>query len=337
MQPALPYHQYIDHLYRLVLGRAADPGGLSYWLTQIEATGDPTIVLKALLASPEYSANFFPTRSRPDTDLTAGPRPIELGKIGGLYRDRNDALPAALELIVPVCNAEGWISEIYAAYRNAGISPLFIVETRSNDRSLDILTERNARVFTATGEHPYVESLLCDLLPYFESEWVLRLDDDELPSTDLLRWIAETLPLISEPVVSLNVEWVQQEPVPGSPIWNCSAADGTWTSMRWARLFRPAKVRPIPDLHTAGISYATEMQAPNEFAINHLSWIVRDLKQRLAKIERYEEQGDWRREGTVQFYLPEEKGSEYYIKSVNTDDILRFACDQLIVNRSHPQ
>jgi FkbM family methyltransferase len=45
---------YVDALYRLCLGRPADPAGVDAWLPAFAAGGDPTAVLAGLLDSDEY-------------------------------------------------------------------------------------------------------------------------------------------------------------------------------------------------------------------------------------------------------------------------------------------
>jgi FkbM family methyltransferase len=52
---AMTPEDFVKALYRSVLGREADPGGLEHFSTLIRDTGDHTDVLKRLLESPEYA------------------------------------------------------------------------------------------------------------------------------------------------------------------------------------------------------------------------------------------------------------------------------------------
>jgi FkbM family methyltransferase len=45
---------FIRELYRLALGREADPDGLAAWTAAVKSTSDPTIVLEGILGSEEY-------------------------------------------------------------------------------------------------------------------------------------------------------------------------------------------------------------------------------------------------------------------------------------------
>jgi FkbM family methyltransferase len=47
-------HDYVDALYRAFLGRTCDPESMAAWTTTLEAGGDPTALLAAILQSEEY-------------------------------------------------------------------------------------------------------------------------------------------------------------------------------------------------------------------------------------------------------------------------------------------
>jgi FkbM family methyltransferase len=51
--PVMTHDAYVRALYRVCLGREADPGGLATWTEQLRTTGDATAVLAGLLGSDE--------------------------------------------------------------------------------------------------------------------------------------------------------------------------------------------------------------------------------------------------------------------------------------------
>lgn len=57
---AMSAEVFIEALYRVCLGRSADPTGLATWTDIIRSTGDPTRVLQGILESPEYAARVAP-------------------------------------------------------------------------------------------------------------------------------------------------------------------------------------------------------------------------------------------------------------------------------------
>src|SRR4051794_33554858 len=125
-EPALSPEEFVRRLYQLVLKRAADAGGLDYWVGRMRESGDPSLVLKALMESDEYRSQFRPVRRHAATAMTAGSHPVAYGAIAGLSADRRGRLRSDLELIVPVCNAAHWIEEVCAAYEAVDLDPLFI-------------------------------------------------------------------------------------------------------------------------------------------------------------------------------------------------------------------
>jgi len=52
--PAMSSHDYVDALYRALLGRSAEPESMAAWTATLDAGGDPTAVLAAILGSEEY-------------------------------------------------------------------------------------------------------------------------------------------------------------------------------------------------------------------------------------------------------------------------------------------
>jgi FkbM family methyltransferase len=51
----MPPEEFVQALYRALLGRPADPGGLEHYIAMIDATGDPTKVVRSILSSNEYA------------------------------------------------------------------------------------------------------------------------------------------------------------------------------------------------------------------------------------------------------------------------------------------
>lgn len=55
--------EFVEALYLVCLGRSADPSGLENAVNLVRSTNDPTLVLKAILESPEYAERS--SRSKP--------------------------------------------------------------------------------------------------------------------------------------------------------------------------------------------------------------------------------------------------------------------------------
>lgn len=179
----------------------------------------------------------------------------------GRHRQHAAALPPDFDIIIPVCNAAPWLNVIADAYDTLRITPLYIVDERSADASLDILQRRKARILRTTGAKPYAESMLIGVLPALSASWVLRLDDDELPSTGLLDFIRQGLAETRASMVGLPRHWVMQN---GTEWRRTRAAEGKgyFGADYQYRLFQPAKVQVVPHLHSPGYLVKHAVAAP---------------------------------------------------------------------------
>jgi hypothetical protein len=217
-----------------------------------------------------------------------------------------------VQVIVPVCNAEHRIPFLIDHYAWLGLDPLFIVDERSRDRSLSILRSFEARVLVARSEYARVESLLFSALPAVHAEWILRFDDDEAPSGPLVHWIDRHLAGVTEPAVGFSRRWVRFDTAGRLQGSSCVHMHGR-TQPDWQfRLFRPAAVRLIQDIHTPGFAVERYALAPEEACVHHFSWIVRSRDERRARIEDYERQSPGAGANFTEFYLPEERDPSFY-------------------------
>ncbi len=246
---------------------------------------------------------------------------------GMLARAPNVRLPAGLEIIVPVCNAERWIGVILDAYDGMGLRPLFILDTRSADRTAEILAVRRARVLPATGRHARVESLLYGVVPRLRSRWLLRLDDDELPSHALLAWVAGNLRALPTSVAGFPRQWVRCLDAGGWATSFCAgasrAAGGTADEDRQHRLFRRDAVTLRDDLHTPGFDLPEVTEAPSDAVIYHFDWLVRCRDERLRKIAAYDRQSPGNGTRFAAYYLPEDHEPSLYDFTPLGDPVVR--------------
>jgi hypothetical protein len=226
-------------------------------------------------------------------------------------------LPQNVEVIVPVCNAERWIGIILHAYGALGIDPLFILDTNSTDCTLDILVAGNARVMVAHGTYARVESLLFNALPKLRSPWILRFDDDEMPSPALLDWVCANLNALDGPIISFARQWVWR--LPGSAEFvtsHCAAASaaagGDVTDDRQLRLFLRRAVTLTEDLHSPGFVAGAAPVAPPDAVIYHFDWLVRGPAARATKVAAYESQTQGFGQRYAAYYLPEDRDPAFY-------------------------
>lgn len=226
-----------------------------------------------------------------------------------------------LEIVVPVRDAEDRIAPLLDQYDSLGLRPLFIVDRDSRDRTLSILQSRHARLSIDRGEHPRVESLLFNAIPKIDARWILRFDDDELPTRRLLDWVNRHLAGLTEPVVGLPRLWVRVDSAGRLEGSFCDSTGGGTVPDWQFRLFRPAAVRLISDIHTPGFVLDRYALAPDDALLFHLNWIVRTHAERLEKVAGYDGQSPGAGRNFVHFYLPEDHdpASYHFVRVVDPD------------------
>ena len=129
----------------------------------------------------------------------------------------------------------------------------------------------------------FLEQALAWLNDQCTGDWILRLDDDELPSTGLI----EALPSLMQDRLITHY-WLRRRWVVG-PDPSTWLADPPWWPDWQLRLFRniPSIVRVPGQLHS---SYVVEGEARYVYdgAIYHYDLVYHGLAQRQQKIERYD-------------------------------------------------
>jgi len=86
----------------------------------------------------------------------------------------------SLKVVIPTRDSARWIGTFLNAYRRLGVEPIYIVDTRSEDATLNILRDMLAVLIPFTPSGPFAEAGMVEFgSRQAGAEWVLRLDDDE--------------------------------------------------------------------------------------------------------------------------------------------------------------
>jgi hypothetical protein len=191
-------------------------------------------------------------------------------------------------LVIPTCNSERWIGQVLDFYTMLEVPVVVAVDRRSSDRTLTIVASKAKNHLLVESEHPRVESLLPSIVGQIDSDWILRLDDDELPTPALLSFVDQAVDGPAGFSWGFPRAHFRYQPN-GSllqysrflPLGPLAGSDVQW------RLFPKRQIRFDDSLHTPGIVAAEARQASSEAFIFHFDWVVRTLADRLEKIERY--------------------------------------------------
>jgi hypothetical protein len=213
-------------------------------------------------------------------------------------------------VIVATRDSAAWIGALADAYDCAGIRPLFVVDSRSGDGTVAVLQNLGADVVEVLPASNHIQDIVWRIPSLTDACWVLRINDDEMPSRRLLQWVRSNLDGFTLTKVAFPRRWAFQPPggrlsySEHKQLYSVRERPGLLDPQ--IRLFRPHAVNYTSDLRTPG--FTTEggtHTAPLEAFICHFDWIVRTFAERHAKLLRYETELPGSGSALRHFYLPE--------------------------------
>lgn len=191
-----------------------------------------------------------------------------------------------LSIIVPTMNAESFIDITLSYYRDIEVPVTVVVDAKSRDDTQIIARSLATKVDVLENSSSVVEGMIERLSRLADSAWVLRLDDDELPSLGMLAYVANIIEQDQAHVVGFVRK---QCAVSNAGTLKASLLHSESDHRQW-RLYRPERMRYTEDVHTAGfepVAQHSVAAAPAAFMI-HLDWSLHDYQSRMAKVKRYD-------------------------------------------------
>jgi hypothetical protein len=175
------------------------------------------------------------------------------------------------------------------------------VDKKSTEDTFRIAGKYTTKAFWVENPAGIVENAIEQLASHSSNDWILRLDDDELISTQLIDFIVKYLQSLSVDAIGIHRKWCRVNLTSSSLEYSINPIYGfDW---QW-RLFRKSKVAFNPNIHTPGIRFRTETKTPLDAFIMHLDWVYRDYQYRQEKVARYE--SICKGTGHSEFYLYEQ-------------------------------
>jgi hypothetical protein len=206
------------------------------------------------------------------------------------------------KLVIPTRDSARWIGQALNAYRRIGVEPLYVVDTRSRDGTLEVLQDMKADCVPFTPHGDVVEAGMIEFgSKAAGSEWVLRMDDDEFPSQKLLDWVAEVGARSPEPFWGISRRDVSLRDE--GFVYSRWPARNAWTGDHFClnpqlRLHRVHAVHYIEKVHTPGFEAPPpHAHAPEACFFIHFNNVVRSIGDRVAKVRKYalaDDQRAWR-------------------------------------------
>ena len=234
---------------------------------------------------------------------------------------------ADVTLVVPTINSATWLEHVIEFYAGLGLEVLFAVDARTSDATRAVLDAGNARHVEVSGEHARVESLIPDILAKVDTRWILRIDDDELPTPALLNFVCGAVDQSSEfvwefPVANLRYEPGKRELQYSQFLSFYAFADGARLH-RQARLFSRDGIKVEDVLHSSGYAAADARTAPSEALIFHFNWVLRSRSERAEKLRSYEAQDLVRARAAAHYSQFEEVPESWHMFAALPDERYR--------------
>ena len=185
-------------------------------------------------------------------------------------------------------NSESYIDLILQYYADNNIPVEVFVDGKTKD-STAATAQKYAPVKIITNTSSTIDGVIGDISRAASTEWVLRFDDDELPSNALMQFVTSAINCDNADVYGF---WRFQCAVSKDGDLLFSKEHSPKLHMQH-RLYRPSKVKFISEIHTPGFSLyniarGRHLTAPAMACCIHLDWAVHSYADRLEKVQGYE-------------------------------------------------
>lgn len=242
-----------------------------------------------------------------------------------------------VELVIPTRDSERWIGSVLSFYKRSGLDPIFAIDARTRDATRDIIAHHKCRAFEVSGPAEAVEFLLAPIAARVDCPWILRIDDDEIPTAALIDFVDTAAERDDVVTLGFGRAQLRYNRCRGTLERSNFIAFGPDTDFdcQW-RMFRPADVRFEAQVHSPGFAITSSQKAPAEAQLLHFDWVLRDEAERRAKLARYEALSPIRAQECRHFTVPEIVPESWHIFTDITDEQLNaFArgCTSVAPNR----
>jgi len=212
--------------------------------------------------------------------------------LGGALRSqdrefwRRQTTNGIIKIIIPTINSAHYIDLILSYYRQIDIPVTVFVDSKTTDETASIAARHAQEVIPFLNPAARVGEMIEGISRHCGSRWVLRIDDDELPSIGMLGFVRDFILRDERRVVGFD-RYQSVFNLNGEPFY--SIKHDPITHRQW-RLYRPDQVTFHGRGHTAGFDFDDKQKlvAPTTSFMIHLDWVLHSRAERLRKLARYD-------------------------------------------------
>jgi glycosyltransferase involved in cell wall biosynthesis len=218
------------------------------------------------------------------------------------HRQASDGV---IKIIIPTINSAHYIDLILSFYRQIELPVTVFVDSKTTDETAAIAEQHAREVIPFVNPAMRVGEMIEGVSRHCGTRWVLRIDDDELPSMRMLKFVHDIISRGESRVVGFARH---QTVFDSNGNAFCSRRHDAVTHRQW-RLYQPDKVIFNGRGHTPGFYFdePDRLIAPTASFMIHLDWVVHSREERLKKLARYDAHTPGHGMAFREFYLADER------------------------------
>ncbi len=176
-------------------------------------------------------------------------------------------------LVVPTTASEGWLEHVIDFYNDINVPVAFAVDARTSDESRGLLSAKGA-VCIDMGQDQQVDFLTPEIFKLVGTDWILRLDDDELPAPAVLNFVDKAVEHAPEFVWGFPRVHCRYDNQSGELQYSQFLPFGPFAKadLQWRLMARPG-------------TPTQQRAAGREALLLSFDWVVRSFVERVARLK----------------------------------------------------
>jgi hypothetical protein len=189
---------------------------------------------------------------------------------------------------IPVFNETRALAFSAFYFDRLGIQAHYVCDSQRTPEAEATLRRLGREPLFFTNDKPFIENGYESFAAASPTDWILRLDCDEVPSRELIEVCRDFVKQDRVGIAGFvrhHVLWRNDR------FLTATTERFTPPNQRQWRLFNRKRVAFNPRIHTPGLHLENPVAAPPEAALYHLSWVFLTYEDRLKKVARYDDYG----------------------------------------------
>jgi hypothetical protein len=206
-------------------------------------------------------------------------------------------------ILTPIFNETKALEFSSFYFDRLGADVRYVLDSQCTPEAAETLRRLGREAYHFDNDQPFIENGYESFCAASPTDWILRIDCDEVPSRELIEACREFVAHDEAGVAGFErhqVLWRDKR------LWTATAERFNCVHQRQWRLFNRAAVRFCRTIHTPGIEVRAPVAMAPTAALFHLSWVFLTWEERLAKAARYDRHGQQDHNRTNQLFPLEE-------------------------------